>query len=81
MQTGTVAAMLDNVRRYNRGERGEVESALRLSVPTLFAVGLFDLFPPQDWVQGNDAGRRLVGEHALALLAADAGGAAGPAQA
>jgi len=81
VQTGTVAAMLENVRRYNRGERGEVESALRLAVPTLFAVGLFELFPPQDWVQGSDAGRRLVGEQALALLAAGAPGTAPSGQA
>lgn len=41
VQTGTVAAMLQNIERYNRGEQGEVESDLRLATSTLFKVGLF----------------------------------------
>src|SRR5690606_29746369 len=61
VQTGTVAALLDNVRRYDAGERGAVEEAMALAVPTLFKVGLFDLFPPQEWMRGGSAGRRLVG--------------------
>ncbi|WP_197457446.1 DUF7709 family protein [Crenobacter luteus] len=35
VQTGTVAAMLHNIARYNAGERGEVERELALAVPTL----------------------------------------------
>lgn len=65
VQTGTVAAMLHNISLYNRGARGAVEEELRLSIPTLFKVGLFDLFSPNEWVQGNNPGRKFVGEEAL----------------
>lgn len=68
VQTGTVATMLHNVQRYNAGERGAVEAELRLSVPTLIKVGLFDLFPPEAWIAGENPGRRLVGEEAMRLL-------------
>ncbi|WP_137936201.1 hypothetical protein [Chitinivorax sp. B] len=68
VQTGTVAAMLVNVARYNTGERGQMEEALALSVPTLIKVGLFDLFSPAEWQAGNNAGRRLVGQLGEAYL-------------
>ena len=68
VQTGTVATMLHNLSLYNAGERGRVEEELRLSVPTLIKVGLFDLFPPEDWVRGNNPGRKLVGEEAIRLF-------------
>ncbi|MDH4559107.1 hypothetical protein E8F11_28740 [Pseudomonas sp. BN417] len=68
VQTGTVAAMLQNVARYNRGERGEVERALELAVPTLVKVGLFELFSPQEWAAGDNPGRRFVGLKAQAFL-------------
>lgn len=45
MQTGTVATMLHNIQLYNSGERGAIEDELILAIPTLFKVGLFDLFP------------------------------------
>jgi len=61
VQTGTVATMLHNVARYNSGERGEIEKELALSVPTLFKVGLFELFPVEDWIAGTNPGRRFVG--------------------
>lgn len=66
VQTGTVATMLHNIELCNSGERGEAEEELRLAIPTLFKVGLFDLFPPQEWIAGNNPGRKLVGELALA---------------
>lgn len=69
VQTGTVATMLHNVVRYNNGERGEVEKELELSVPTLIKVGLFDLFPIEDWIAGTNPGRRFVGLAAEKLLA------------
>ena len=64
-QTGTVATMLYNIERYNRGERGAVEEELRLAIPTLFKVGLFDLFSVEEWIAGNNPGRKLVGELAI----------------
>lgn len=57
VQTGTVAAMLRNIDLYNSGLRGQVEMELQLAIPTLFKVGLFDLFPPHEWVAGANAGR------------------------
>jgi len=69
VQTGTVAAMLHNINLYNSGERGQVEKELELSIPTLFKVGLFDLFAPEDWINGANPGRRFVGERARDYLA------------
>ena len=69
VQTGTVATMLENVRRYNAGERGDVERELELSVPTLIKVGLLDLFEPEEWIHGDNPGRRFVGEKAREYLA------------
>ncbi|GAA0349589.1 hypothetical protein GCM10009092_12490 [Bowmanella denitrificans] len=68
VQTGTVATMLHNVALYNSGERGQVEEELRLAVATLIKVGLFDLFSPQEWMAGDNPGRRFVGEQALLHL-------------
>lgn len=65
VQTGTVATMLHNIQLYNAGERGQVEEELRLSIPTLFKVGLFDLFSPEEWVSGSNPGRKFVGQVAL----------------
>jgi len=76
LQTGTVAAMLNNVRRYDDGVRGDIERELELSVPTLFKVGLFDLFTPDEWVRGSSPGRRFVGRKALEHLVATKAAAA-----
>ena len=69
VQTGTVAAMLHNVARFNAGERGQVEAELALAVPTLIQVGLFDLFAPEEWMAGDNPGRARVGQLAQRLLA------------
>lgn len=61
VQTGTVATMLANIQRYNNGERGEVEAELKLAIPTLLKVGLFDLFTVEEWIQGDNPGRRYLG--------------------
>ena len=68
VQTGTVATMLYNIALYNAGERGAVEEELKLAIPTLFKVGLFELFPPQQWIDGDNPGRSFVGIHARAYL-------------
>jgi hypothetical protein len=62
VQTGTVATMLHNIDFYNQGLRGEVEQELILAIPTLIKVGLFDLFSPDEWISGNNLGRKFVGE-------------------
>jgi hypothetical protein len=68
VQTGTVAAMLHNVERFNAGERGAVENELALAVPTLIKVGLFKLFDPDEWIAGTNPGRALVGRLAKEAL-------------
>lgn len=68
VQTGTVATMLHNINLYNSGLRGEIEQELILAIPTLVKVGLFDLFSPDEWILGNNAGRKFVGEKAKAYL-------------
>ncbi len=68
VQTGMVATMLHNIREYDAGARGEVERELELAIPTLFKVGLFDLFQPEEWIAGSSPGRRFVGERAIAYL-------------
>jgi hypothetical protein len=69
VQTGTVATMLVNVGLYNAGQRGAVEQELALAVPTLFKVGLFELFSPDEWMAGANPGRALVGRLAKEHLA------------
>jgi hypothetical protein len=69
VQTGTVATMLRNIALYNAGERGDVERELEAAIPTVAKVGLFDLFPPEEWIAGSNAGRRLVGMLAARHLA------------
>lgn len=64
VQTGTVATMLHNIKLYNQGERGKIEEELILSIPTLLKVGLFDLFSIEEWKQGDNPGRKFVGEQA-----------------
>ncbi|ENV52278.1 DUF7709 family protein [Acinetobacter junii] len=61
VQTGTVATMLHNIHLYNMGVRGDVEDELALAIPTLVKVGLFDLFSVDEWINGNNAGRKFVG--------------------
>ncbi len=65
VQTGTVATMLHNIALYNAGERGDVERELEAAVPTVARVGLFELFPPSMWIEGDNPGRRFVGLQAL----------------
>ncbi|NUF62811.1 hypothetical protein HUN34_04165 [Acinetobacter bereziniae] len=69
VQTGPVATMLHNIDLYNQGLRGEVEQELILAIPTLIKVGLFDLFSPDEWISGDNLGRRFVGEKAKQFLA------------
>lgn len=65
VQTGTVATMLFNIRQFDQGARGEIEKELELAVPTLFKVGLFDLFTPEEWIAGSSPGRKFVGQKAI----------------
>lgn len=40
---------------------GEVEEQLKIAVPTLIKVGLFELFSVDEWINGQNPGRSFVG--------------------
>ncbi|KAI0199194.1 hypothetical protein F4808DRAFT_433041 [Astrocystis sublimbata] len=68
VQTGTVGAMLVNIRTYNvahaAGDTAKteaLESSFKAALPLLDKVGLFDLFTPEEWIQGDNEGRKAVG--------------------
>ncbi|KAL7904949.1 hypothetical protein GGI35DRAFT_190675 [Trichoderma velutinum] len=66
--TGTVGALLVNIKIYdasNDEERKSIEPAIRAAIPVLQRVGMFDLFKPQEWIQGGSPGRALVGKLAI----------------
>ncbi|MDK4793480.1 MULTISPECIES: DUF7709 family protein [Acinetobacter] len=68
VQTGTVATMLHNIDLYNAGQRGQIEEELKIAIPTLIKIGLFDLFDVDEWISGTNAARTFVGLHAKAYL-------------
>jgi len=68
VQTGTVATMLHNIELYNAGQRGQIEEELKIAIPTLVKVGLFNLFQVDEWIKGANAGRTFVGIHAKSYL-------------
>lgn len=68
VQTGTVATMLHNIDLYNAGQRGQIEEELKIAIPTLIKIGLFDLFDVDEWISGTNAGRTFVGLHAKAYF-------------
>jgi hypothetical protein len=74
--TGTVGALLVNIRKYDAGsveEQRAIEPMIKASLPILLKVGIFQLFTPDEWIRGESPGRTLVGTLAKEML--------GPAQA
>ncbi|KAI0025386.1 hypothetical protein F4780DRAFT_325581 [Xylariomycetidae sp. FL0641] len=68
VQTGTVGALLANIRAYNTahaaGDHPQTQALMasfRAALPLLDRVGLFDLFTPAEWMAGDNAGRKAVG--------------------
>jgi hypothetical protein len=68
-QTGTIAALLINIRSYNEAhakgdaiQMNELEEKMKLALPLLKRVGFFDLFTPDEWMAGTNEGRKLVGK-------------------
>ncbi|PYH92072.1 hypothetical protein BO71DRAFT_432238 [Aspergillus ellipticus CBS 707.79] len=68
VQTGTVGALLINIRAYNKayaaGDYAQMDTlqvALAAAVPLLKKVGMSELFRPEEWIQGDNKGRSLVG--------------------
>ena len=72
-QTGTVGALLHNIRLYDALpedatiKREELEKNLELAIPTLANVGFFGLFGPDEWLAGSSKRRRYVGQKAKDL--------------
>ncbi|KAI1348220.1 hypothetical protein F5Y01DRAFT_217153 [Xylaria sp. FL0043] len=69
VQTGTVGALLVNIRAYNAAhaagdtaKTSALEDSFKAALPLLDKVGLFDLFTPEEWVQGNNQGRKAIGQ-------------------
>ncbi|RAL15342.1 uncharacterized protein BO97DRAFT_468289 [Aspergillus homomorphus CBS 101889] len=72
VQTGTVGALLLNIKAYNQahasdnqGQMRSLRSALQAAIPLLTKVGMFELFPPEDWIRGDNEGRQMVGRMAI----------------
>lgn len=68
--TGTVGALLVNIQNYDASEesqRKQIEPALRAAIPILQKVGMFDLFRPEEWVEGGSPGRAFVGKVAMEM--------------
>lgn len=63
------SALLINVRAYNEAHQAgdkekmaRLEEAMRAMLPLLDKVGMFDLFQPGEWIQGDNEGRKVVGK-------------------
>jgi hypothetical protein len=50
----------------DKAKMAQLEGAIGMAIPLLKKSGMLDLFPPEEWVQGNNEGRKLVGTMALA---------------
>ncbi len=75
LPTGTVGALLVNIKTYDaattREAREALEPAIRAAVPVLQKVGMFDLFRPAEWICGESPGRALVGRIAMEEMCRD----------
>lgn len=64
-------ALIVNIKAYNKAhaagneiEEERLAAAIKLSIPLLRKAGMFDIFPPEDWLRGDSEGRKLVGKYA-----------------
>lgn len=48
----------------------KLEESFKTAILLLKKVGMFDVFPPEDWVRGISTGRRRVGELYFELIRA-----------
>lgn len=39
----------------------QLESVMKAAVPLLSKVGMFELFSAEEWIQGDNEGRKFVG--------------------
>ncbi|KAK7222167.1 hypothetical protein V2G26_010170 [Clonostachys chloroleuca] len=68
VQTGTVGALLANIKAYNQAHAthdtasmAQLEPAMKAAIPLLSKVGMFDLFSAEEWIRGDNEGRKFVG--------------------
>ncbi|CAG9946895.1 unnamed protein product [Clonostachys rosea f. rosea IK726] len=68
VQTGTVGALLVNIKGYNQAHAtqdttsmAQLEPAMKAAIPLLSKVGMFELFSAEEWIQGDNEGRKFVG--------------------
>ncbi|KAK6957941.1 hypothetical protein Daesc_000731 [Daldinia eschscholtzii] len=54
VQTGTMGV-------GDKDKQAQLEDSMRATLPLLDKVGMFELFPPEDWISGNNEGRKVVG--------------------
>ena len=47
----------------------ELKQNMSLALPMLHRVGFFDLFTPDEWIKGQNQGRKVVGQLYLDFLA------------
>jgi hypothetical protein len=59
---------LVNIRAYNTAlaasdvaKAKALEESFKTALPLLDKVGLFELFTPDDWIRGDNEGRKAVG--------------------
>ncbi|KAF7193923.1 hypothetical protein HII31_04813 [Pseudocercospora fuligena] len=64
IQTGTVGALMQNIKLYDHISKEQLEQMMAISIPTLKKSGLLDVFPPEEWIAGTSAGRKFVGQKA-----------------
>ncbi|WP_418655305.1 DUF7709 family protein [Acinetobacter ursingii] len=56
-----IEKIISSLSLYKKaGEKQE----LILVIPTLFKVSLFDLFPVEEWINGENQGRKIFGKQA-----------------
>lgn len=65
----TYSALLINIRAYNEAHKAGdkektalLEESMRATLPLLEKVGMFGLFSPEEWIQGDNEGRKVVGK-------------------
>ncbi|KAI0111734.1 hypothetical protein F4814DRAFT_450409 [Daldinia grandis] len=62
------SALLINIRAYNeahkvdKNKKTQLQESMRATLPLLEKVGMFDLFTAEEWISGNNEGRKVVGK-------------------
>ncbi|KAI4600953.1 hypothetical protein KJ359_013116 [Pestalotiopsis sp. 9143b] len=66
VQTGTVGQAYNEAHASgDEDKKAKLKEAMAATLPMLKKVGFFDLFTPEEWIQGDNEGRKVVGKLAL----------------